>query len=906
MSDGIDFDSILAQSPSQKPTTQDTPSSTDKGVDFDSILASSKPKSPSGGYLQDLKDTVKRDFAPAAAAGLGLAGDALGLGQVLASPSDTLTTKLQDLETKRRILANKVKSVYGKPGITNPASWAEFGGESLPFMLGGGEVAAGEKTIGLARSILQNVAKGSAIGFGAGAVSPTVQGESHLSNAAVGAIGGGLTQGTMGPVVDWLSGRIGVHPNIRTKAGEVFDNAHTPSTPEVTTQNAKIAEAGKTLNTPVPASADANPNSLRLNRELQKDPSSADALAAQHSQLIKQAGENLVTPDEKAVGEIRKTLNEYNDKIVAQNNEQIAKNKEQIAQVSEKAKKEHNQAVADTLSNIDNQIKSLSPGDHVPHDFGNRLREQVRSGKKDLTNFFNKFYNRFDEEKASSPSADFAERLGTFKLESADNGAILRDYVTVEDPITKQLLLDPPVAGKTGDKALEPPPDLTLKQWRGIKGGLYDASKRAYDSNQLNTARRLGELADYARQNELAAASNLKDGGAGYKVLTSAYDEMQNKAMGQGFPYKIRKQAPEGGYSLTGERVAGKLNNVAGADDLQRAMGAVKLAKKSGDNIPKNVTSDQLIALGKDDAAQMVLPYFQNQLAAVYKSAGGGKEGVTAARRWINNVDRQQVLARYGIDGYFNDLATKINDTHNILNSKVTAEAKTAVSNTVLGQVLKEVRPQEIAQHVFNSPDPKAELDKYLNVSKDPLWKSSVKTLFTDRLKNMIDNGKNVFSDPQLRHIREILPSIFDPHEIKILDSYNTYFHALNQSPPPATIDMPETSGAQKFLAKVLHTFGVWHFGPRAVKGGIETALKTMSEHNASEMLQYLSEAQLDPKKAELLVNAYKGSPYYKQKLVNDIKEYIPTRQQLNRVTKLMGVIGANSAVDQTKQQPGE
>jgi hypothetical protein len=127
--------------------------------------------------------------------GKGVVGDVVGAGQLL----DPIGQRVAPGTTAAIERAGEgVKDWATAPSASAAESIGRFGGEALPFMVGGPELAIGK---GVARALpLSGKAAGAigeflgntAVGGAAGAVQPTKEGESRLANTLTGAASAGL------------------------------------------------------------------------------------------------------------------------------------------------------------------------------------------------------------------------------------------------------------------------------------------------------------------------------------------------------------------------------------------------------------------------------------------------------------------------------------------------------------------------------------------------------------------------------------------------------------------------------------------------------------------------------------------------------------------------------------------
>lgn len=184
-------------------------------------------------YLKKIKTPAKDDESWTGSAigavkdfsrgvGKGVAGDVVGAGQLL----DPIGQRIAPGTTAAIERAGKgMKDWATGPSASAAESVGRLGGEALPFMVGGPELAIGK---GVARALpfsgkvagtIGELIGNTAVGGATGAVQPTKEGESHLTNALAGAGTAGLltpaVAGTVAGIGGGTAAGLGVEELIR-------------------------------------------------------------------------------------------------------------------------------------------------------------------------------------------------------------------------------------------------------------------------------------------------------------------------------------------------------------------------------------------------------------------------------------------------------------------------------------------------------------------------------------------------------------------------------------------------------------------------------------------------------------------------------------------------------------------
>jgi hypothetical protein len=160
-------------------------------------LAQPMPPAETPRHLQDT--SFMQDVGTAV--GSGLKGSLIGASQLAAegihaAVGSEFTQGRVDImrqkEAERRSAISPLKSKYGEPGLSNPLSWAETGGETAPYLAAGlltaGRAAASQLPISWFRTAGTGMLEGAAGGAGM----PLVEDESRLASTAIGAATGGV------------------------------------------------------------------------------------------------------------------------------------------------------------------------------------------------------------------------------------------------------------------------------------------------------------------------------------------------------------------------------------------------------------------------------------------------------------------------------------------------------------------------------------------------------------------------------------------------------------------------------------------------------------------------------------------------------------------------------------------
>ena len=511
------------------------------------------------------------------------------------------------------------------------------------------------------------------------------------------------------------------------------------------------------------------------------------------------------------------------------------------------------------------EVESVIPkaGRLDPLPMGQRLLQRVRgedgeSGIRAVQKVFNQEYEKFDAKGAVAPSKELAEAVKASADISTETGRVLRGFVDESKKVERRLGGDEApdtltfaeeAAGKTAGE-ITFPEDLTLKQFRGLKGEFATAAEMARKANNRPAAMELDRLADIARKGEDAAVAGLgPEAVTQYGAVRAAYKNVFVEAFRRGYGGKMTGFGTQsGGGKIPPAKVFEQLMNRQNAHDFTLALGAEEAAK--GGKLLQGLTEADLLKMGQKGAQDTVRPYVESILSTLYENAGGGKKGVAAVEKYLNT--NANTINAYGLDlSGLRTAATKYNETM----SRLTG-AKINTAKGVVEGVIPTADPTKLGNYVFDSASPSSAYKNLLGVSKDPAWKASIDTLMIDELKKRIDGGKDVFSDVKSRAAME---AIWSPRQMKSLKAYHTITKQLSEKAARyGGEELPEhllntvAKGGQA-LPVGLGPMYVAKYGAKFLM-----ALKIIADDKAA--WSFIDDALIDPAKADMVVQAYNGS----------------------------------------------
>ena len=520
-----------------------------------------------------------------------------------------------------------------------------------------------------------------------------------------------------------------------------------------------------------------------------------------------------------------------------------------------------------------------------PLPMGQRLLGRVRgedgeSGIRAVQKVFNEEYGKFDAKGAVASSADLQAALDASASTSAESGAVLRGFVDeakkVESRLgggdTPEMLTFAEEAAGAIPGKLVLPEELTLKQFRGLKGEFSTAAELARKANNRPAAMELDRLAGIARQGEDGAVGTLgPDMVKQYDAVRSAYKNVFVEAFRRGYGGKMTGFGSQtgGGGKIPAANVFPQLMNRQNAHDFTLALGAEEAAKSG--KLLQGLTEADLLKMGQKGAQETVQPYVESTLATLYRNAGGGKKGVAAVERYLNT--NANTIDAYGLNvSGLRAAATKYNEVL----SRLTGAKSNAAKGVVEG-VIPTTDPTKLGNYVLDSASPPSAYKNLLGVSKDPAWKSSVDTLMIDELKSRLDAGKDVFANPKTRAAVE---AIWSPEQIKKLKAYHAVVRELSEAPARFKGEAPASTmhdAAMGALQAAPPGFSWRYF----IKGGVKLLAKLGIKAGDDAMYSFLDDALMNPATADTIVAAYKGSALAKRQLAAAVEKESQTWKAL-------------------------
>lgn len=477
--------------------------------------------------------------------------------------------------------------------------------------------------------------------------------------------------------------------------------------------------------------------------------------------------------------------------------------------------------------------------------------EKVNTGIRAVQEVFNEEYKKFDTPEAVAPSKDLHKALKATATESVNAGQMLRNYVDVkgkvEGKIGKQLAetltLDEEARGMTAGEVVLPE-NLTLKQFRGLKGEFAAARDAATASKNYPAAREYGKLMEAARNGENAAAEALgPEMAEQYASTRAAYKQLLVNGFRRGYGGELASFGREvGDFSIAPADVFKSLMDTQNARDFSLTMGAEEAAKTG--KAVSGLGEKDLVVLGQSKAQSIVRPYIESELSEAY--AKGGVEAVT---KYLDK--HQDALRTYGLD--FNELrsgATKYNEAMNRISG-----AKLAVSKGVVEGVIGQTDATKLGSYVFDAASPANSYKNLLGVSKDLAWKPSIDTLLTDELRARMRTGIDVFADPKSLSLME---AMWTPEQMRTAKSFNRFWSRMKEKPAKyGGEDLPAhpLEGMIKMGSAYPPGFGVYYVAKNVAKR--LAGKKVIDDTEAA--WNYIDAAILEPDKAAVIEGALKG-----------------------------------------------
>lgn len=543
---------------------------------------------------------------------------------------------------------------------------------------------------------------------------------------------------------------------------------------------------------------------------------------------------------------------------------------------------------AETMAAMDKFGEIVPKTDRpIPEIAGRQILERVRgegreggkvnTGIRAVQEVFNKEYEKFDAAGAVAPSKDLQSALDASASTSVEAGQLLSNYVDVKGKVAGKLGQQLPeiptfaeeaamkAAGQTPGSVVLPE-NLTLKQYRGLKGEFAAARDAAQRSEKYTAAREYQKLMKAAQAGEDAAAETLGADLAGqYSGVRSAYKNVYVKAYRKGHGGALASFGDEvGDFKIAPADVQKSLMDTQNARDFALTMGAEEAAKTG--KTMTGLTENDLVALGRKGAQEKVRPYIESELAEQYRV--GGVEAVT---KYLDK--NQDALRTYGLD--FNELrtaATKYNEAMGRISGM-----KIQVAQGVVDGVMGQTNAAKLGAYVFDAATPANSYKNILRISKDPAWKPVVDTLITDEFRARMRTGVDVFADPKSRSLME---AMYTPEQMKVLQSYNKLWKRFDERAAKYGGEkLPEhpLEGALKMGQAYPPGFG-WVYVAKNVAKRL-VGKKIVDDTAAA--WSYIDDAHLTPEKAAVIESALKGHRAAIEKLRAGVKAEESALKQL-------------------------
>jgi len=542
---------------------------------------------------------------------------------------------------------------------------------------------------------------------------------------------------------------------------------------------------------------------------------------------------------------------------------------------------------------------------------GTKDKKAVDTGAAAVQKVFKEAYKPFDEEiSATAPTESMEQALKDARDTSTETGRVLSNYLTAAEQAETRLResVDIPEVVKgqeTGDilTVKQFPETASLSWWRGLKGELRTAASLAARDGKRDAARRLGDLSRMAEQGENTAAKAVgNDFFTGYDKVRSAYGTVYIQGMREGYIGKtlLPGQAWHGGAIFPTE-VLPAMTNIKYVSNVLHAFGS-EAAAKAGTALT-GLSEGQLKDLGRPVAQEIVRPYIEGTLRALYDSKGGGKKGAAEVTKYLSDPKNAEMLREYGMDfGKLREASTKVAEPTDRMTG-----ARIDVAKKVVAEVLPTTDSELVGRKILDAPSPSSVYGNFLRVSPDPAWKATIDTLVINELQGRVESGKNVFSDPKSLGLMQ---KIFTPGQIKGLRVYYETLQGLAEKTPKS--EAPNLPKHQlDVVAQLGQAFPVgmkmWYAGKYMAKALAK--MRIIDDDAAA--IRWLNDAMMNPEKEKLAMDAYHGHKAAGEKLKAVIeadrkalaglkKAYGPTEMTIPRV--IGGVVaGAVSNAGQKK-----
>ena len=718
-------------------------------------------------------------------------------------------------------------------------------------------------------------------------------------------------------------------------AGEELSVAEAVYPPEVAKQKKKVF--GAMERTGIPAIPRANVTGSGTETALEKTilgditkvastPAEKTAAAKvaedlQHQRVqapkIAEKKVNAVIPHEpKAAEVVRSKVEAYDAGVAAKEAEIATKRQEVIDRINANRKLNVSKAARGEAQASEADLRKLEAqyDADFKKQYGQNLRPVAEGGATPEQEIGENIYSKAKEAKALSAARFSSEETG-YNQPKFTNAA----PVTGKNKLAATLAAEkPPIgfsshvdAGSKLEKILpsgaDVPvklPDLNYKTLREISSAAGNAERSAQRSpadGSRNVAVYFGKIKDAAEKtiSDMLEKEGGADLAAEYKKINTAFASQQVPAYLEGeIGNTVLATGREAGKLKRGMGEIPKLfENPTNADDLIRALGTAKLSA-TGSMEP--LTKEAIAAAGVKDAAGLVKPYFDQQIAAVYQAAGGGAKGAKAVANWVNDAERAKILQKYGIFDEYAVAAKKASSLEGLLGKtskgeKVPVKLLEDAKIDLVGKTLGVDDPYKIYNHLVNSDNPAQAAWEIMRVSSDPSYRAAVKALVRDGIKEDIKNtGINPFiknpSDLASKKLRALLPQVYSKSEIQTLKDFHTIMDAVEPVGAKGSRIKSRIGEAGKDIGEAIEATPVGYKGYRAKRGLLLTR-KILGEKYDAATIRVLGQAMTDPKVAEAALRAFKaGETNPLRRLIQDSYENDKFMMRLLRRVPGVGV----------------
>lgn len=685
-------------------------------------------------------------------------------------------------------------------------------------------------------------------------------------------------------------------------AGEELAIARTPLTPEEVAAQARkerlIAAAQQRTGAVLPTTAQRGSLAEQaLERTVTRsNPPLAQRLEFMREEAVRQAGKAVDTAipvQPKAADEARRAIAEYNAGIRA--NAAAAEN---VARTTGLAERE----AAEKVLEAQEQAALAKFDDEFKRQYGAALQPAAPGGLTRTEQIGERARAALSEAEAKSAERFRSEEFGyaqpAFReAPPAPEENALTDFLQAERPplgfsgYTTQTKLERIFGGaEEGGGAVPQLGSLGYDDLREISMAAGRAERQARRSVAENASAnaiyfsKLKDAADAAIV-DILEESGGKELAKRYNDLNAIYAKQHAAAFRQGdVATKVLAGGREfGGVKMAPGDIPALFADPGSAGDLIRAFGTKAMAERQGAEAIADATTEQIMAAGIKDAAEVVRPFFQGELAQTYNKAGGGAAGLKSVQKWLADGKRAEVLQKYGLYDEFAKTVRSAQETEAAIAKLPKSFANdnsfaVQASKNILKDTLKVEDPYDIYRYLSNAADKKVAVGELMKVSPSPNYRAAVKTLVTDGIKEEIKkSGVNPFAkdatDVASKQMRELLAQFYTGPEIRALRDYHTIVDAAMPTP---------TKGARSKLtaaddaALVTEAIAATPMGYKGywIKHGLLTASNWVEKKYVNAMAELLEEALVDPKRAEAFIRAYKtGETGPIRKFVREIHE---------------------------------